>query len=80
MDARPERTGAERAPFTLSFLEETYPYIRWREPVKVTTPRGEGFDCRVCIASFGKRASDGPQFYVHEAALGHIAEHVEHDE
>jgi hypothetical protein len=65
----------EREPFTLAWLEEGYPSIKWREPVAVTTPRGSGWDCRVCIASFGKKPSDGPRFATPEEASEHIEGH-----
>lgn len=63
---------AERPPFTLAWLETEYGYVKWRQPIAVTTPKGEGFDCRVCVASFGKKASDGPQFPTRKEARDHI--------
>lgn len=39
-------------------LERTYPFIRWREPIRVNTPEAHGLACRYCIALDGLSAED----------------------
>ena len=41
-------------------LEQSYPQIRWREPVEVRVTGGKihGLGCRFCIAQVGLKAAD----------------------
>lgn len=41
-------------------LVNKYPYVAWREPLRVTVPgRGvKGLACRFCLAMFGLKAED----------------------
>lgn len=40
-------------------LEQLYPWVRWREPIKVTDARMRThFACRVCIALNGLNETD----------------------
>lgn len=39
-------------------LEQRYPVIPWREPIRVALGNGMHFGCRFCIALHGLKGSD----------------------
>lgn len=39
-------------------LEEQWPTIKWREPLRVTAVNVSGYACRVCIAREGLKGSE----------------------
>jgi hypothetical protein len=39
-------------------LEQKYPWIPWRSPVLMLTPKRNGYACRLCIGRLGFRACD----------------------
>jgi len=41
-------------------LEQKFPRIKWREPLRVASPQGVGLACRFCIARVGLKAPDIP--------------------
>jgi hypothetical protein len=45
---------------TLEEWEERFPWIEWREPVRVTSPLGSGLACRACIAELGLSGGEIP--------------------
>ena len=40
---------------TDSELEEKFPQIDWRSPLKIFTPSHRGIACRYCLAKYGLR-------------------------
>ena len=46
--------------WTLTALEETYPWVAWREPIAMSGPGvvATRYACRVCIANHGITGED----------------------
>jgi hypothetical protein len=43
-------------------IERRFPFIKWREPIPISTPSRKGLGCRLCMARDGFRAQDGKLF------------------
>lgn len=56
----------------LDALETAYPWIKWREPVQMSSAGQHGYDCRICLAKRGKKGHEPPQFHSHRDALYHL--------
>lgn len=67
-------TPQQRAEYE-RFFRDT-PFIAWREPIKVVTPRGSGLGCRMCIAMRGFRIQDAPTLF---QAVEEFERHLEED-
>jgi hypothetical protein len=61
---------------TLEAMERAYPWIKWREPLPVTSGGRTGFACRICIARKGLKGWEPPPFRTYRDAVYHL--HVAH--
>jgi hypothetical protein len=57
--------------------ERAYPWIPWRVPLRVETPRGTvRYACRLCVAGQGLRVEDVVGLWeTREAVAAHLAAH-----
>jgi hypothetical protein len=57
-------------------IEQRYPWVKWREPIPISTPRKAGFGCRLCMARMGFKATEAREklFDTKEEFMQHLWE------
>lgn len=60
----------------LTSLESHFPFVRWRQPVRVTWGSSNKFACRVCAAVEGLNVESPHQWMTLDEADEHICNHI----